>query len=97
MLEFIDFRTKLTIILPEVTQKKDFMKLASAASSFIWNLKEFRDDIIHTKPKNEHPLYDDLIKKSLNFKFENAIDSVAKFMNHYQEDYIKECDCEGDF
>ena len=64
----------------------------------IWNLKEFRDDIIHTKQEDNNMLrYEGLIKKSLNFKYDKALISVASFMNFYKKDYIVECNCGGDF
>ena len=68
------------------------------ARQHIWNLKEFRNDIIHTKPKKDAVLwYDNLIKKSLNFKYLETLNAVAKFMNFYKTDYIIECDCGKDF
>jgi hypothetical protein len=95
-MEFIDFKTKLTCIIPEITGK-NFMKTPTPTNSFIWNLKKFRDEIIHTKPKSEEPLYQDLMKQSINFKYDKAIESVAKLMNFYQSDYIVECDCGKDY
>lgn len=96
IMEYIDFKTKLTQIIPEITGK-NFMKKPTPTNDVIWNLKQFRDDIIHTKPKNEEPLYQDLMKRSLNFDYDKAILSVAKLMNFYQPNYIIECDCGKDF
>ena len=96
IMEHIDFKTKLTQIIPKIAEK-DFMKNQTPTNQYIWNLKEFRDDIVHTKPKAEHPLYEDLMKKSLNFKYDKAIDAVAKLMNYYQSNYIVECDCGQDY
>lgn len=94
--ENIDFRTKLKSVLPQATNK-DFFKHQTPTNDRIWKLKEFRDDIVHTKP-DENPLkYDHLIKTSLNFKYEETLEAVAKFMNHYKPDYIVECDCGMDF
>lgn len=66
-------------------------------NALIWQLKEFRDSIIHTKEESNPLKYDSLIKKSLNFKYEKTLVAVAKFMNHYKPDYILECECGADF
>jgi hypothetical protein len=63
----------------------------------IWNLKEFRDQIIHTKPDDNPLMYDSLIKMSLNFKYDETLEAVATFMNYYRPDYIVECNCGLDF
>lgn len=94
--EFIDFNTKLKTIIPEITGK-NFMAKPTPANGIIGNLKEFRDDIIHTKPKVEEPMYQDLMKKSINFNYDKAIESVATLMNFYQPNYIIQCDCGLDF
>jgi hypothetical protein len=88
----IDFKTKLNKILPDATGK-DFFKSSTQAVQRIWNLKDFRDAIIHTKSSKSHVQFDHLIKTSLNFKYSDTLSAVAKFMNHYKSDYIVECDC----
>lgn len=94
--EFLDFKTKVTKVLKQATGK-DFFHKATPANEMIWNLKNFRDNIIHTKPEETPLKYQELIKSSLNFKYERALDSVAKFMNYYKPDYIIECDCGADY
>ena len=94
--EFLDFKTKITKVLNKATEK-NFFSNQTPTNQLIWKLKEFRDDIIHTK-QDENPLkYNNLIKKSLSFKYESSLLAVAKFMNHYKKDYIIECDCGEDF
>ncbi len=94
--EAIDFKTKLKEVLPQATGK-NFFQNSTPTNEKIWKLKEFRDEIIHTKPGQNQLKYDELIKTSLRFKYEETLDSVAKFMNHYKSDYIVECDCGMDF
>lgn len=96
IMENIDFKTKITKVIP-VIKNKDFMSKSSSIAQYIWNLKSFRDDIIHTKPQLDNPLYRDLMKKTVNFKYDKVIDAIVKFMNFYQEDYIKECDCDKEY
>ena len=93
----IDFKTKIKEILPRALGK-DFFNKSTPTNQLIWNLKDYRNDIIHTKPQdNDYLKYQELIKKSLNFKYENTLDAVAKFMNFYKPGYIIECDCGVDF
>lgn len=93
----IDFKTKIKEVLKDA-KGKGFFDKDTPINQHIWNLKEFRNDIIHTKPKKDNVLwYDNLIKKSLNFKYTETLESVAKFMNFYKPDYIVECDCGKDF
>ncbi|HMQ00805.1 MAG TPA: hypothetical protein PKC24_13580 [Cyclobacteriaceae bacterium] len=94
--ESIDFKTKITDIISAV-KGKSFFANQTPTNQLIWNLKEFRDDIIHTKPDGNLLKYDKLIKTSLNFKYEDTLHAVAKFMNFYKTDYIIECDCGADF
>ncbi|MBO0331130.1 hypothetical protein [[Muricauda] lutisoli] len=94
--EYLDFKTKIKDVLQEVTGK-DFFAKNTPTNQLIWNLKNFRDEIIHTKA-NENPLkYEKLIKTSLNFKYEKTLLATAKFMNFYKKDFIIECDCGQDF
>lgn len=62
----------------------------------IWSLKAFRDSIIHTKQNPDQSSYFKLMKIALDFKYDTALESVAKFMNFYKPDYIVECDCGSD-
>ena len=41
--------------------------------------------------------YDSLVTKSLNFKYEETIRAVQRFMNYYKPDYVVECGCGKDF
>ncbi len=94
--EFLDFKTKITKVLKETTGKNFFINQTPTNQS-IWKLKEFRDDIIHTK-QDENPLkYNNIIKNSLSFNYGKTLLAVAKFMNYYKKDYIIECDCGKDF
>lgn len=96
--EFLPFNEKMKIALPQIL-KKDFFKAHPLTAQHISNLKEFRDSIIHTKTSSEAPTYDHLFKKSLNFKYKEALNAVAAFCNFYHPtgNYIIECDCKLDW
>ncbi len=94
--ESLDFKTKITEVISDATGR-NFFNNQTPTNQLIWNLKQFRDDIIHTKPDDNPLKYDKLIKTSLNFRYADTLDSVAKFMNFYKTDYIIECDCGVDF
>jgi hypothetical protein len=90
--ENLNFKTKITKVLKEATGK-DFFHSPTQATQHIWNLKNFRDDIVHTKHEENPNKYGKLLKLFLNFNYEQSLDAVAKFMNHYKKDYIEECGC----
>lgn len=96
--EFVSFKEKITIILPDI-KSKNFYKDHPPTSQHITNLKEFRDSIIHTKTSKEGTTYDYLFKKALDFKYEETINAVALFCNYYHPDnkYIVECSCSQDW
>lgn len=93
---YIDLKTKLKIILKEITTN-NFFKKDTPMVQLIWKLKEFRDEIVHTKQSENIMKYEHLIKESLNFKFEKSLEAVAKMMNYYRPEYILECNCGADF
>ncbi len=94
--ESFDFKTKLTIVLPKATGK-DYFKHTTSNTTHIYNLKEFRDGIIHTKDTNTIIKYDFFVQKALSFKYLDTLLAVANFMNFYKPDYIIECNCGIDY
>lgn len=94
--ESLSFYDKLKIVLPYYFGK-NFFSNSTPANQTITNLKNLRDEIIHTKAELDYSKQQALLKSVLSFKYDNAFDAVAKFMNFYKADYIKECDCGVDF
>jgi len=64
--EFLDFKTKITDVLSDITNK-NFFRNQTPTNQLIWNLKEFRDNIIHTKQGNDQLYKKILSKQSLKF------------------------------
>lgn len=93
----LSFNEKLKKVLPKCTEKNFFFK-QTPTTQHIDNLKDFRDEIVHTKKdtKNSTLFYDSLVTKSLNFKYEETIRAVQSFMNFYKPDYVVECNCGKD-
>lgn len=94
--ESLDFKTKITKVLKSSTGN-DFFSKSTPANQLIYRLKDFRDDVIHTKDDGEIMKYDTLVDNALRFPYEKALLAVAKFMNHYKKDYIVECECGSNF
>jgi len=96
--QYISFDEKIKSVIPQIT-KIDYLKSHPLVATHIDNLKEFRNNVIHTKTnkENEHFKYDHIVKRSLSFKYTEAIDAIAKYMNGYKQDYITECKCGKDF
>lgn len=93
--EYLDFKTKITEVLTDIT-KKDFFEIQTKSNQMIWSLKQFRDSIIHTKQDPTQSSYFELVKLTLDFKYNTALESVGEFMNFYKPGYIMECDCGSD-
>lgn len=94
--EHIDFNTKLFTIL-DLATKSNYFNKESPTKQNLLNLKELRDNIVHTKPDDTFFKYESILKKSLTHDFNKSIESVAKFMNHYKPGYVQECECGLDF
>src|SRR5690554_2194277 len=94
--ESIDFKTKITKVLKAVSGK-DFFQKSTPSNQLIYKLKDFRDEMIHTKDDGEIMKYDKLIDNALRFPYEKSLIAVAKFMNYYKPEYIVECGCGADF
>ncbi len=94
--EHIDFNTKLFTILDSATKSNYFSKESPTKQNLL-NLKELRDNIVHTKPDYRILRYESIFKKTLTHYFNKSIVTVAKFMNHYKPGYVQECKCGLDF
>lgn len=94
--EYISFNDKIKKVLPQFFGK-NFYQNQNLTNQHITNLKELRDNIVHTKSDNKNEKQIDLFKKLLKFKYEETFESVRKLMNFYDNDYITDCDCGNDF
>ena len=94
--ENISFLDKLKLVLPQF-HNKNFFKDRTPTNQHIFNLKELRDEIVHTKSDSKLELSIELFKRLLNFKYDETLDSVAAFMNFYKPNYIEPCKCGKDF
>lgn len=93
----LPFDLKLRKVLEEIT-KKDFAKSHPTKWNHITNLKNFRDDIVHTKKMVEsHTPYSYIFKQALNFKYSESILAVRDLINFYHPNLVEECDCGKDF
>lgn len=95
---FWDFRNKIENAL-DLALGKSFGNSYPLKMQHIWNLKEFRDMIIHAKAiKGTQTPYDQLFKTAIRFKYEETYDAVKDWINFYSSsEYIVDCDCGLDF
>ncbi len=91
----IQFEDKIKSVLPQLLNIT--FQQSSPTYTHIHNLKKLRDDIVHTKSDQNLEKQEELIKRLLKFKFDETFNSVAKFINHYKNDYVIECDCGVDY
>lgn len=94
--ENVCFFDKLKIVLPQF-HKKNFFKDRTPTNQHIINLKELRDEIVHTKSDSKLEISIELFKRLLNFKYDETLDAVASLMNFYKPNYIEACSCGKDF
>lgn len=94
----IDFSEKIKSVLPEITGK-DFVRDFAHKYELIKKLKEFRDEIVHTKSfegVNSPNFYEELYVTSLDFEFDKILHAAKDFINYHQENLIEECNCGND-
>ncbi|HQA73723.1 hypothetical protein, partial [Flavobacterium sp.] len=93
----INFDDKMKKVLPKLLEGKNFFSNSTPFTQHITNLKNLRDDLIHTKSDLSFKNQEDLIKQLLRFKYEECFKAITKFMNFYRENYIIECDCNSEY
>lgn len=93
---WITLEEKIEQIL-NVISLKNFSKHYPNRYIFIKNLKELRDNIVHTKKGEGLETYSELFIKTLNFKFDNSIEAVRDFINYYEDSLIEPCNCGVDY
>lgn len=93
----ISFDEKTKEVLPYFFDGKNYFKNPSPSNQHITNLKKLRDEIVHPKSEATFQKQEELIKRLLNFKYDKTFESVASFMNFYDDGYITECNCGVDF
>lgn len=92
----ISFNDKLTKILPQALNKNFFLK-TTTANAHINNLRNLRNDIVHTKSDKTGQNQVEILKKLLNFNYDETFEATFKLFNFYREGYIEECPCENLF
>lgn len=88
----ISFNEKINQVLPYF-YKNTFHDKSKKDTQLINNLKNLRDDIIHTKSETSFELQERLLRRVLNFSFDKSFLAVQNFMNFYKPDYVSECNC----
>lgn len=88
----ISFHEKLTKVIP-IALGKNFFAKETPATSRIHNLRDLRNDIIHIKSDNGAKSHIEILKRLLEFKYDETFITVFKLFNFYAENYIEECPC----
>ena len=97
----LSFHEKVKSVLPDIPELKNKAFHIQHGHKFdnIKKLKNFRDEIMHTKLINKTSLlfYRDLFTTALNFNYETAIYAARDFINYYEPNLIEECECGKDY
>jgi hypothetical protein len=75
---------------------KNFKSSFTLKYQTITNLKDFRNQIIHTQTSEGKYTYEELYTRALKYDFKKALDHTADFINYYAEkpDLLIECSCD---
>lgn len=92
----ISFTDKLTKVLPKALNKNFFLE-STPTNFLIYNLRDLRNDIIHIKSDNTGQNNVDILKRLLNFRYDDTLVAVFKFFNFYKKGFIEECPCENNW
>jgi len=93
----ISFTEKVTKVLPQLLENKNFFKNTTPSTQLITNLKELRDTIVHTKSDDLGKSQVEIFKKLLSYRYDETFEAVRIFLNFYKEGYIVDCPCEKQF
>lgn len=94
----ISFEEKIKKVIPDATEKIFHVTYGAKFESII-RLKDFRDEIMHTK-SNEHTsanLYKTLYTTSLDFDYDKTLEDVKDYINFYEANLIEECSCNNNY
>ncbi|MFM7024213.1 MAG: hypothetical protein ACKOXB_14665 [Flavobacteriales bacterium] len=94
----IGFLEKIKEVLPQA-KGNSFVVEFTHKYELIKKLKEFRDEVVHTKSfegLKSPNFYQDLYVMSLDFEFDKTLLAARDFINYYQENLIEECNCGND-
>jgi hypothetical protein len=88
----ISFMDKLTKVLP-LALGKSFFANQNPTNVHIYSLRDLRNDIIHTKSDKTGQNNVDILKRLLNFRYDECFAATFKLFNFYKKDFIEECPC----
>lgn len=90
----MDFATKFKKVIPKI-KEKSFIKEFPKDYEYILELKNLRDNVIHTKNMQQGfpASYRELYKSYLDFDFMKSYEIIKKYFNYYTENWIEKCDC----
>jgi hypothetical protein len=92
----IKFETKIKKILPEITGK-NFVQTNPKQWEYIVALKDFRDEIVHTKKDADtHTPFKDIYINAFQLDFDSIILAARDLINFYQPNLVVECGCGKD-
>lgn len=91
--EFIPFMDKLKKVLPQALNKNFFSK-QTPITSHIDNLKDLRNAIVHTKSDPTGQNHAEILKKLLNFKYDETFLAIATYFNFYKQGFVEDCSCD---
>lgn len=93
----INFDEKVKKVLPKLLEGKSFYQKQTKSNQHLTNLKNLRDDLVHTKSDTNFENQTFLMTSLLRFKYDETFKAVREFMNFYKHNYIVDCSCDDDY
>lgn len=93
----IPFDEKKNKVLPYFFDGKSFFKNQTKHTQHLNNLKELRNEIVHPKTEDSFRKQEKLIRKLIDFKYDETFEALSVFMNFYKKGFVIECDCGVDY
>ncbi|WP_281324054.1 hypothetical protein [Flavobacterium sp. IMCC34518] len=94
--EFIPFMDKLKKVLPKALGK-DFFSKQTAITNHIHNLKDLRNAIVHTKSDPTGQNHAEILRKLLDFRYDETFRAITTYFNFYKEGFVEDCVCDEDW
>lgn len=95
--EHFTFDDKVKLILPQAGIRS-FHEAHSQKWTYISNLRDFRNMIVHTREAESEPTYDYVYKRAFEFDYGKTLDVVKDFCNFYTNPkFIVECPCDSNW
>lgn len=97
ILKHATLEQKIGEMLPEIFDKSFHVDKSQKYEQLL-EVKNFRNELIHLKPKTavSNTRYKEFYRKVIDFPYDMMLSAVRDYINYYQPNLIEECNCGRD-